>query len=159
MSLFASLCLCPLTALFYRCIRNEEWEAATVWFAKARDFPVVTGDDTLANIFTALYLLEGLILFLVGKMDKRNVRAIAHAYKEITILVKSLEKATKVIKIILPRFYHLKAYYKFVKNNDSKAFGLLSTAKSYAEKYGNLLELAWIEHSEKVSMKPPFLNN
>lgn len=86
-----------------RCVRNEEWEAATVWFAKAGDFTIVTDDDSLANIFTAMYLLEGMLLYLVGKMDKRNVRAVAYAFKEIKVLMTSLETIAQTVKIILPR--------------------------------------------------------
>lgn len=63
----------------------------------------MTDEDSLANIFTAMYLLEGMLLYLVAKMDKRNVRAVAYAYKEIKVLMRSLETTAKTVKIILPR--------------------------------------------------------
>lgn len=49
------------------------------------------------------------------------------------------------------RFYHLKAYFKYVKGHDSKVKDLLKKARKCAEKFGNTLELGWIEHSLKVS--------
>lgn len=50
------------------------------------------------------------------------------------------------------RLWHLKAYFRFVKLADNTSFNILHTAKKYAENYGNFLELAWIEHSEKVGV-------
>lgn len=85
------------------CVRNEDFEAATVWLTKAGDFAIITADDSLANIFTALYLLEGMILYIVCRIDQRNVRAVAQAYKEVSSLIVSLEKTGKKVKIILPR--------------------------------------------------------
>lgn len=51
---------------------------------------------------------------------------------------------------MLIRLLHLKAYFRFVKYADNTSFNTLHTAKKCAEQYKNLLELAWIEHSEKV---------
>lgn len=82
----------------------EQWESATVWYEKAMKFSVIKADDSLNNIFTAVYLLEGLLIFLVGKMDKRNVKAIAQAYEEINILIVAIENASLVAKIVVPRY-------------------------------------------------------
>lgn len=49
------------------------------------------------------------------------------------------------------RLYHLKAYYHFIQKFDSKVIDLLNKATNYANKYGNTLELGYIEHSTKVS--------
>lgn len=84
-------------------VRNEDFEAATVWLTKAGDFAITTGDDSLANILTTLYLLEGMILYIVCRVDQRNVRAVAQAYKEVESLIKSLQKTAKTVTIILPR--------------------------------------------------------
>lgn len=51
---------------------------------------------------------------------------------------------------VLIRLLHLKAYFTFVKYADNASFNVLHAAKKCAEQYKNLLELAWIEHSEKV---------
>lgn len=90
------------TAMWLWCIRNTEWEAAAVWYTKAKDFSI-NPDDNLDNAFTALYLLEGLLLYLVGKMDKRNVKAISHTYSEINDLLKILMKTSKRCKTVIPR--------------------------------------------------------
>lgn len=85
------------------CVRNEKWDAATIWCLKTNDFTVITENDSLANKFTALYLLEGMILFLVTKLDKRNIKAVVKAENEIQILIRALDRAAKTSKIILPR--------------------------------------------------------
>ena len=151
---------------FFRCIRNEKWEEAAVWCLKTNDFTIIKENDTLANKFTALYLLEGMILFLVSKLDKRNIKAVMGAEKEIEHLISALDKASKTAQIILPRyvllngfiyncmflrFHHLKAYYKFVKNFDVKLDPLLKKAQKFAAKYKNDLEASWLEHTSKVS--------
>lgn len=87
------------------CVRNEDFEAATVWLTKASDFTIITSDDSLANIFTALYLLEGMILYIVCRTDQRNVRAVAKAYKEVSNLIGTLEKTAQKVKVILPRLF------------------------------------------------------
>lgn len=94
---------CFYVVMWLWCVRNEDFEAATVWLTKAGDFAITTADDSLANIFTTLYLLEGMILYIVCRVDQRNVRAVAQAYKEVESLIKSLQKAAKTVKIILPR--------------------------------------------------------
>lgn len=50
------------------------------------------------------------------------------------------------------RLWHLKAYFRYVKHADTTAFTYLNTARKYAEGFKNYLELAWIEHSEKVTI-------
>lgn len=86
------------------CVRNEDFEAATTWLTKAGDFTIVTADDSLSNIFTALYLLEGMVLYIVFKIDQRNVRAVAQAYEEVSSLIETLENIASKVKIILPRY-------------------------------------------------------
>jgi adenylate cyclase 10 len=64
---------------------------------------IVEEKDTLANKITGLYLLEGLILFLVWKLDRRNIKAVIRTQQEIKQLLKALEKAARTSKVILPR--------------------------------------------------------
>lgn len=40
---------------------------------------------------------------MVGKMDRRNIDAMANAYKEIGMLLHTLENTLKVVKVISPR--------------------------------------------------------
>lgn len=94
---------CFYVVMWLWCVRNEDFEAATCWLTKAGDFAIMSNDDSLANIFTTLYLLEGMILYIVCRVDQRNVRAVAQAYKEVEALIKNLERISKNVKIILPR--------------------------------------------------------
>lgn len=144
--------LCFINYFTVRCVRHEKWEAASIWCIKSNDFSITFEGDTLANKVTSLYLLEGLLLFLVTKLDKRNIRAITKAEHEINNLIKFISEAAKRNKLILPRLYHLKAYYRFIKSNDVKVQKLLNKARKFAIKYGNKLEESWIEHSQKVTV-------
>lgn len=87
----------------FRCLRTEDWESAIIWYTKAREFPVLEVDDTLNNIFTALYLFEGLILYLVDQIDRRNVRICTGIDTEINILSGTLKKISKKVPVIQPR--------------------------------------------------------
>lgn len=58
----------------------------------------------MANKITTMYLLEGLLLFLVNKMDKRNIKGILRTQNEIETLFKKAEKAVKTVKTLLPRY-------------------------------------------------------
>ncbi|KRT80176.1 hypothetical protein AMK59_7296 [Oryctes borbonicus] len=139
------------TVMWLWAIRNDDWESAALWHTKIKNFSIAGGDqDSIANIFTALYLLEALLIYMVGKMDRRNIDAMSNAYKEISMLLKTLEKTIKVVKVIAPRFYHLKAYYKYIRYEENSAMSLLRKAKNCAIKYENMLEESWVEHSEKA---------
>ncbi|KAK9746118.1 hypothetical protein QE152_g6353 [Popillia japonica] len=148
------------TVMWLWSVRNDDWESATIWHSKIKNFSIGGGDqDSIANIFTALYLLEALLVFMVGKMDRRNIEAMSNAYHEIGILMNTLEKTLKVVKAIAPRFYHLKAYYKFyhlkayykyIRYEENTAMTFLRKARNNAIKNENLLEESWLEHSEKA---------
>ncbi|KAJ3648253.1 hypothetical protein Zmor_020070 [Zophobas morio] len=138
------------TVMWLWCVRNEKWEQAATWCLKTQDFKIITENDSLANKVTALYLLEGMIIFLVAKLDKRNIKAVIRAETDIEILIKELQKASKTAKFILPRLYHLKAYYKFVKYFHLRVSSLLKRPHKLATKYGHQLEVSWLEHSGKA---------
>ncbi|XP_044265856.1 adenylate cyclase type 10-like isoform X2 [Tribolium madens] len=138
------------TVMWLWCIRNEKWEAASIWCLKIPDFMVFSERDSLANKITALYLLEGLLLYFVNKLDRRNIKAIVSTENEIKALLRIVEKFAKTVKILIPRFCHLKAYFKYIKKNDSNVVDMLTKASNYALKYTNSLEEGWIEHSVKA---------
>jgi adenylate cyclase 10 len=95
---------CQSVPPYRRCVRNEKWEAASLWCLKTGNFLVLTENDSLANKITALYLLEGLIVFLVNKLDKRNIEAVLRAEYEIKFLFTAIEKAARTTRMILPRW-------------------------------------------------------
>ncbi|KAJ3648252.1 hypothetical protein Zmor_020070 [Zophobas morio] len=133
------------------CLRNEQWEEALIWSEEVDDFTSITLEDTLSNKFSAMYVLEGLLLYLVYKVDRHNTVSLYRVWAHIDKLIKALEKASKTAEIMLPRLYHLKAYYSFITTNKVETVHkLLDTATSYAQKHKDLLEEEWIEHSKKA---------
>lgn len=56
------------------------------------------------NLLTALYFLEGLIVLLVRKMDKKNINMVDVLETKIKKLFDEMFKAGKSTKIILPRY-------------------------------------------------------
>lgn len=54
---------------------------------------------------------------------------------------------------MLPRYYHLKAYYCMLKKSKCLAKWYLKKARKVAEKHGNLFELAWVERHRRVWIK------
>ncbi|KAF5292379.1 hypothetical protein FQA39_LY03413 [Lamprigera yunnana] len=131
-------------------VRNEDWEAATVWYLKIQNFRTTYAVESLNDLFTSLYFFEGLLIYLVEKINRRNIQAITEIHNEIYSLCRIMDNACKIIKVIIPRYLHLKAYFKYIQNLETKAFQLLEKAKGFALKYGNELELAWIGHSKKA---------
>ncbi|CAG9821448.1 unnamed protein product, partial [Phaedon cochleariae] len=130
-------------------IRNENWEAATGWQKMAWSFRIYDMGESIQNLITGLYLLEGLLIYFVHKMDNKNLKEIAKADAKITVLFKLFENATKYCKIITPRLYHMKAYYRVAKFNDYKgAIRLLKIGRKYADLYMNDMETTYMKHSE-----------
>lgn len=132
------------------CIRNEKWEQASIWSQKANTLSVSNKPYSFLSKITDLYRLEGLMLFLVNKLDKHNIQAVIRAEDEIKHLISSLEKLSKTSKILLPRLLHLKAYFKFVKNKDFEVQAALRKAENVALRCENVLDYSWLEHSGKV---------
>ncbi|KAJ8924439.1 hypothetical protein NQ315_007236 [Exocentrus adspersus] len=130
-------------------IRNENWEAATMWQESAWDFNIVDKGEDMSNLISGLYLLEGLIIYMVNKMDMKNLKASNRADALITSLFHKLDAASNYCALLKPRMWHLRAYYVMAKHNDYKtAFKHLKKAQKVAEKQHNDLEIEWIDHSE-----------
>ncbi|XP_022909660.1 adenylate cyclase type 10-like [Onthophagus taurus] len=139
------------TVLWLWAIRTGDYEKALIWQTKLQEFSIGGKSyDSLANIYTALYFLEGLLIFMVGKLNSRNVRAVSQAFQEIKILLNNLERSSRVVSVIAPRYYHLKAFYKYIRYQENAAFSLLHKAKILSVKLENVLEELWCDHSEKA---------
>lgn len=93
--------------IFFRNIRNENWEGAIIWQEEAWSFfkQEKRQDITDSSMTTALYLLQGMIIYMVGKMDRKNMKAADMADDRIKTLFKFLTKALKISLIIKPRLY------------------------------------------------------
>ncbi|KAK4883887.1 hypothetical protein RN001_000158 [Aquatica leii] len=132
------------------CLRNDEWESALVWYRKLNKFKTALPDDSINNLITYLYLLEGLLIYIVVKINQRSNQAVTDAKREVASLISTLENASNIAKIISPRLHHMKAYLRLIESKDLPKKNILRKAKKIAEKYDNILELAWMEHSEKA---------
>ncbi|KAG5893844.1 hypothetical protein JTB14_002570 [Gonioctena quinquepunctata] len=130
-------------------VRNNNWEAAIVWQKAIWDFEVQAVGESMQNLITGLYLLEGLIIYLVNKMDKKNLQAIAKTNDRINAVFKIYEKVESGCRAISPRLYHLRAYYTIARNNDYKGgLKLLRKGRRCAELSNNEMELHFMKHSE-----------
>lgn len=85
-------------------MRNNDWDSAMIWHSKIDDFSIRGNTfETISDIFTGLYILEALLVYIVGKLDRRNIQVTASAYNQVDVLMKALEKETEAIKVIAPR--------------------------------------------------------
>lgn len=61
--------------------------------------------EYIQNVLSSCYLLEGLIILMVRKMDRKNIQAAEHLKSKIDKLIKTLFKiASGHVKIVLPRY-------------------------------------------------------
>ncbi|CAG9833176.1 unnamed protein product [Diabrotica balteata] len=134
-------------------LRNENWESAVGWQKTTFNFNIRRLEENTVNLKTLLYLLEALIIYLAYKMDRKHLSAVDKANKRINDIFVTLEKFHR-FKIILPRLYHMKGYYRIVKYNDYKgAMKLLRIAKKHADAHYNEIDGGFIRHSEMVWLK------
>ncbi|XP_030764009.1 adenylate cyclase type 10-like isoform X2 [Sitophilus oryzae] len=129
-------------------VRTENWEGAVIWEEDVMKMEVGDGAE---NLLTALYLLEGMIISMVRKIDKKSIGMVEYLTRKVNDIFKTLFKASKSVKVILPRLYHLKSYYHLVKtNNYQETIKMLRKATKLANKYGNEMEVSWITHNEQA---------
>ncbi|XP_018579406.1 adenylate cyclase type 10-like [Anoplophora glabripennis] len=130
-------------------VRNENWEWAYMWEDLIFKFTIKGKGENINNLITALHLLEGLIIYMVNKMDTKNIRASEKADKFFCSLLQKMQKAAVIAPVLQPRLLHLQAYYIMAKYNDYKgAMKYLKKSHKVAEKHHNELEMGWIRHSE-----------
>uniref|UniRef100_A0A6P7FT00 Adenylate cyclase type 10-like n=1 Tax=Diabrotica virgifera virgifera TaxID=50390 RepID=A0A6P7FT00_DIAVI len=131
-------------------LRKENWESAVGWQRTAFNFNIRKLEENTVNLKTMLYLLEALIIYLAYKMDRKHISAVDKANKRINEVLDTLEKFHR-FKIILPRLYHMKGYYRIVKYNDYKgAMKQLRIGKKHADINSNEIDAGFIKHSEMV---------
>lgn len=85
-------------------IRNENWEAATTWQKSAWDYTILAKGEKLNHLISGLYLLEGLIIFMVHKMDTKNYRVTGNVNRFFCTLFRKLEEISKYCLILQPRY-------------------------------------------------------
>ncbi|KAL1513756.1 hypothetical protein ABEB36_003124 [Hypothenemus hampei] len=146
-----------IMALWLWNIRTNNWEGAFVWDEEVIKFNVKPQGENVENLLTALYYLEGLIIMLVWKLDRKNIQTSEMLQVKIKKLFKRLFKAGKTVSLIRPRLYHLKAYFHVcVTNKYNEAFQIMRKANAIALKYGNEMEASWINHNEQHILYVPF---
>ncbi|XP_014251393.1 adenylate cyclase type 10-like [Cimex lectularius] len=138
-------------------LRRKEYDQAMAWIVE--DFLV---DLSHENLLTTLKLIQCQLLWLVYKMDlsdyisPRMKRIIDHLKELFKYIYK---KCKKCIPVLLPRYYHLKAYFTIITSTSVKSSkvavqGLLDKAFRYAILQNNFLEQQWIIHSREVWFSP-----
>lgn len=87
----------------YREVRNGNWESAVAWQLDAWSLRIDPEYETITNLVSALYLMEGLIIYMVSKMDMKNLNAVDEVHVKIARIFKVLGKQSKRCKFIKPR--------------------------------------------------------
>lgn len=88
----------------YREMRNDNWEAAMVWQNLAWDYTIKGIGDKFSHVINGLYLVEGLIIYMVKKMDMKNLRECAKTETFISSLLCKLHKIANIYPLLLPRW-------------------------------------------------------
>lgn len=62
--------------------------------------------EYIQNVLSACYLLEGMIILMVRKMDRKNIQAAEYLKIKVEKLFKTLFKiASSKLRVILPRYF------------------------------------------------------
>ncbi|XP_066584846.1 adenylate cyclase type 10-like [Prorops nasuta] len=135
------------TSMWLWCIRNEEWEASKVWSTKTTLFACETDEQKVAASTTVLKRLEGLLILYVHKINTKDTTAYT-ILNEIKQTFKQINTMFGIIKIVLPRYYLLKAYYCMIFSQKHTALKFLRRSKKASLKYENLMIYKWAQHCE-----------
>ncbi|XP_078052180.1 adenylate cyclase type 10 [Augochlora pura] len=131
------------------CIRTGQWEASKIWERKSVTETSIMDEHIVAATITALKRLEGLLILYVHKINSRNVDA-ATTLSQIKNLFKEMKTMTKIVKIAIPRYMLLKAYYYMINFRRNVAMKLLKRLKKTCVKAENQMIFTWALHFEKV---------
>ncbi|XP_014609400.1 PREDICTED: adenylate cyclase type 10-like, partial [Polistes canadensis] len=111
------------TSMWLWCVRNQEWEASKIWIKKHFKTDR-TDEDIVAATITDLKKLEGLLISYVYYANKRDVKAI-FIMADIKVSFKNIKKMISIVKIAIPRYVLIKAYYYMVRGHKRKAMKIL----------------------------------
>ncbi|CAH1124471.1 unnamed protein product [Ceutorhynchus assimilis] len=140
-----------IVAIWLWHIRTENWEGAYLWEEDVMNFDLRSEGETIQNLLTGLYVLEGLIVNMSRKMDDKNIQLADKLENKIEHFFKKMLKAGESNKIILPRIYHFKAYYHVCMTNKyNETFKRMRKAVTLASNMGNDMEISWIIHNEQA---------
>nr|XP_012152584.1 PREDICTED: LOW QUALITY PROTEIN: adenylate cyclase type 10-like [Megachile rotundata] len=131
------------------CVRTEQWEAARVWSGRSVDSAPIMDEHTVAATITSCKKLEGLLILYVHRVNSRNAAATA-TMTEIKALLKEIKDVVKIVRIAIPRYMLMKAYYYMIQFHKSTALSLLRRLKKVCLKVENKMIHVWAMHCEKV---------
>ncbi|KAJ9600063.1 hypothetical protein L9F63_009644 [Diploptera punctata] len=132
------------------CVRNEQWDSASIWESHIHIPSLMLDKENVTNIICLLYLLEGKLIKIVSRLDMRDVQQVNKSFQELDRITRHILKASQSVRMALPRFNILYSLYRHIRLHDVDAIRYLLKGKYIAQKHGNLLDLQWSEHTEKV---------
>ncbi|XP_029155514.1 adenylate cyclase type 10-like [Nylanderia fulva] len=136
------------TSMWLWCIRTQQWEAVKVWNSRNVTAESVVDEHKVAATITALKKLEGLLLLYVREISNRNINALS-TMAEIKDKFKHIEKMIKVVKIAIPRYMLMKAYYYMVQSRKNAAVNMLRQTKKLSMKVDNRMIYTWANHCQQ----------
>ncbi|CAL1681643.1 unnamed protein product [Lasius platythorax] len=136
------------TSMWLWCIRTQQWEAAKVWDSWNITAESVVDEHKVAATITALKKLEGLLLLYVREVTNRNINALS-TMAEIKNKLRHIENMIKIVKIAIPRYMLMKAYYYMVQLRKSAAINMLRQTKKLSMKVDNRMIYTWANHCQQ----------
>ncbi|KAG5327734.1 ADCYA cyclase, partial [Pseudoatta argentina] len=136
------------TSMWLWCIRTQQWEAVKVWSSRNVTAESIIDEHKVAATFTALKKLEGLLIiygksqFAVREITNRNINAL-QTFTEIKHEFKRIKSMIKIVKIAVPRYMLMKAYYYMA------AIKMLQKTKKLCIKVDNKMIYAWANHCQQ----------
>ncbi|XP_050456444.1 adenylate cyclase type 10-like [Cataglyphis hispanica] len=131
-----------------RSIRTEQWEAMIVWNSRNVTAESMVDEHKVAATITALKKLEGLLLLYVREVTNRNINAV-NTMMEIKNIFKYIQNMVKIVKIAIPRYMLMKAYYYMIQSRKSAAVNMLQRTKKLSMKVDNKMIYTWANHCQQ----------
>ncbi|XP_018341276.1 PREDICTED: adenylate cyclase type 10-like, partial [Trachymyrmex septentrionalis] len=136
------------TSMWLWCIRTQKWEATKVWSSRNITAESEMDEHKVAATITALKKLEGLLILYVKEVTNRNINAL-QTLTEIKHEFRRIKSMTKIVKIAVPRYMLMKAYYYMIQLQKSAAMKMLQKTKKLCIKVDNRMIYAWATHCQQ----------
>nr|XP_012215653.1 PREDICTED: uncharacterized protein LOC105668056 [Linepithema humile] len=137
------------TSMWLWSIRTQQWEATKVWTSRNVTAESMIDEHKVAATITALKKLEGLLILYVREVTGKNVNALI-TMAEIKNKFKHVEKMIKIVKITIPRYMLMKAYYYMIQSRKKAAMKMLQQTKKLSMKMDNRMIYAWANHCQQA---------
>nr|XP_022331897.1 adenylate cyclase type 10-like [Crassostrea virginica] len=128
--------------------RKGQWELAQNWFDYSELF------ETSIVSFLSLHALsrkiEVMLLSFNTSRATKSKKALKQLKKQISKDLKKLYSGCNKITSMLPRYYHLLAYFNILRRRRFLCKWYLKKSSKIAEKHGNQLEKDWVKRHRLV---------